>query len=750
MEFINLQTGKIFNGSMPYIHWFEGEFGVNMFFNKKICFISDKQNVNISLNSNVFSLLNIDAQTEDLNIDKENINGFDYIDINSLKINNITSRGILLNNKYIHLIYIIAYSESPAEYIDSLTIDDEEIKIGIDLYEDNEPLYINMSNMGINIPNSIQKAIYPGNVHEDVDDKILLNRKWKELLSNYWDITANKGSYKSLMNSLKWFEWGDRLELKELWKWKDSIGKTFYDDKEILTYIEEHYKLEMCRFVKSTYYSINMAMQYYENGELDSEKNPILKSIVDNWSKTDLMLKLSMLGSFFETYFMPIHLDLIHSTIEDIVFTNTIKCISGNELTINDNYINNGYVSCNLDENNIFSLSNVSSQVNSNTLFGTKDVSGKNYEDIIAIGVDENITSIKSDEDLKIFMSQLFNGVGVMINIEYTIPLNKNDFITKEDLFLNINNNGWINRTEHKIINEQDGYAVFKFNILCCEEAEYDIRMNFITAGGGTYSKNAKFYIVDDSMISIGIFKIKHVTPSLSEWYNIKSNDYNTTRFLNKDNNTPSTMIKQYIPADNPDGTGVALNNILIFLSEKLDDEYFDEYHAFLRDNYFITHKDLTGPGWRKQYTICVSKQFWFDPNPWMDELLQNENINIKKFVYRNDYGYFPEFHIVEELYGDNLDDYTVFDNDAVCVIPMIGSLRNIPLKYGNLISLPEWEFENVSTGEIIKLDKSIREPYIANSTKRILSKGYYNVTFKYRLGSVEKTIKMNSAFLKK
>ena len=43
----------------------------------------------------------------------------------------------------------------------------------------------------------------------------LLEKKFKELLVNYWDVIANKGSYKSLINSIKWFEYGDILKLRD-------------------------------------------------------------------------------------------------------------------------------------------------------------------------------------------------------------------------------------------------------------------------------------------------------------------------------------------------------------------------------------------------------------------------------------------------------------------------------------------------------------------------------------------------------
>ena len=49
------------------------------------------------------------------------------------------------------------------------------------------------------------------------------------MLSNYWDIIANKGSYKSLLNAIEWFEWDDTLTLKEIYKHVEANRFMFND-----------------------------------------------------------------------------------------------------------------------------------------------------------------------------------------------------------------------------------------------------------------------------------------------------------------------------------------------------------------------------------------------------------------------------------------------------------------------------------------------------------------------------------------
>ena len=485
MKFINLDNGKVFDGSHPYIHWMGDDCGIDIIYNKQLCFIHPESSVTVSLKSDVFSLIDTDKLKYTF---YENVNGFEYVDINKLKSDKIVLTGTKYGNSYIYILSLIASADAEGEYIDDIIIGDEFISIGIDAYGDNEALYINMSNMGINIPNSIQKAIYPTNVHEDNEDKILLNRKWKELLSNYWDTIANKGSYKSLINSLKWFEWGDKLKVSELWKYKDSTGSTFYESRDVQTYVNELYEAEMARFSKSTYYAIYKASQtLFDSADkilLDKEKNPIPHQVLDKWTKEDIMLKLSLLGSFFETYFMPIHLDLIHCTIEDIVFTNNIKQITASTISCNDYYINTGDVTCSLDKNNTFSITNTSSRVNSDTIFANKDIS-KNTP---ILGVDDKISIIKNDDDLKLFMSQYFNGIGVVVPVKYNIPLSKTDFIIKEELYIKEKYDAdWLYKVEHNIIKENEGNGIFEFNILCQHQSEYDIKICFTTAGGGSF-----------------------------------------------------------------------------------------------------------------------------------------------------------------------------------------------------------------------------------------------------------------------
>ena len=383
VKFVDLEKGFIYDGHKPYVFWFNDGLSTDLIYTKSIGVFSDKSMINISLPSNsVFKLINIEELLKNLN------------DYKSSECLEYTSTGSSVPNGYLHIIYLSACSNENGEFHESLYIDNEEFEIGADFYVENESMYINLSNFGIEIPDSIQKAIYESNIKEDKKDNILLNRKFKELMSNYWDMLANKGSYKSLMNSLKWFEWGDIVRINEVWK-QYTAGKTELSTSELTATLNELYRDRLINFAKTTYIALYASMQEVdkdkngevvydnemnpmlknivalhkmdkdENGEVvyDNEMNPMLKPILENitalWTKEEMSLKMSLLGNFYKNFFMPIHLDLLHSTIEDIVFTNNEKILKGGIIDRTDQVFNFEYVSSNVDNTENFFLGNV-------------------------------------------------------------------------------------------------------------------------------------------------------------------------------------------------------------------------------------------------------------------------------------------------------------------------------------------------------------------------------------------------------
>ena len=394
--FIDTITGVAYDGRPPYVFWFENGQSTNLNYVKQICIYTNKKTFNVRIDSPIFSILKMDQLIP--SHERVVLNKKSYIDLNDLKTNSWTSVGYYYDNAYVHMLYILCNSQDAGQYIDDLYIDGDLYKIGADFYVINELLQSNLENFEITLPESIQRAIYEVNIHEESNDNITLNRKYKELLMNYWDIVANKGSYQSLINSLKWFEWGDLVRIEEIWRNKEPHGDVlkFFDLKTQInsymlsqlknlnktTYIGLYYALYKLRNenkyqdstgqeytppvnFKTGFNVVNTPTGLYDDpdilpaqllqqdnietnitmGDIDetdgenkffNEMIPQLEHTISLWNNLDIALKMTLLGNFYQTFFMPVHLDLIHSTIEAMVFSNAIKLLNGISISRND------------------------------------------------------------------------------------------------------------------------------------------------------------------------------------------------------------------------------------------------------------------------------------------------------------------------------------------------------------------------------------------------------------------------------
>lgn len=488
MKFLNLETGYSFDGlwtneqSKGYIFWFPNEQSTNIIYSNQICILSENNDpLTLSLNDNdIFGFPKPDITPEVISEKDDS-----FIEKHCEFTHTIDKEtwGEKINDTYYaHAFNILCQSRDEGEYICKISIGDYGyIRVGADFYGENESLYVNLANFGVEIPETIQKAIYDSNVHEDFKDNILINRKFKELLSNYWDIIANKGSYKSLVNSLKWFEWGDKLEIKEIWRHLIA-DKSFFNDKEVMSIFESKLNDSFENYVKTAYISLycslydelqtanavfydyndycnkydsiainaivkltkstddhpagfyrvidKKVLQYISNTAYDSEFNPVLIDAVLKYSINDIKLKLSLLAQFFGSFFLPIHMSILHAAAETKVFTNTIKTVLGSVMKRNDCFGSFEYVESNIKDDSIYKMTNVRAQVTDATTFAIKwkdpkyDEKGNAVEDYNTwFGVDEFTSKGKVDEsNIKTFAVQYYTGPGLILPIEMIIP----------------------------------------------------------------------------------------------------------------------------------------------------------------------------------------------------------------------------------------------------------------------------------------------------------------------------------------
>lgn len=741
MKFLNLQTGYSFDGIWTenqqngYIFWFPNEQSINMTYIMTIAAIMDTNDpLEATIEDNdVFSF--IGHNNTKITIDGYTFNEPTYS-------NHIIVEPEHVGNKYIYVFNVSCCGKSAGEYICNINIGNEGyIKVGADLYGECESTYINLSNFGVEIPDTIQKAIYDSNVHEDFTDNILINRKFKELLSNYWDIVANKGSNKSLINSLKWFEWENKIKIKEICK-HYKMDKAFFSDRNAFNELENKIEEYLASSIKTTYISLYCSMQE-ELDAYDEELNPKLQNVVLKWSKNDIQLKLSLLAQFFGTYFLPIHLSILHATIEDVVFTNTIKSIAGGEVKRNDTFGDFNYVNCNIKDGNIYKIQNVNTQVSDDTVFAIRYTSSEH------LGVDIFPSAAKIDEsNIKTFSMQYYAGPGVIIPIRLEIPNQNTDFVKHTIIDFNGKRYNFYN-----VFRPINGCIKINFNLLVKCAGDYNLNFTFILTSGKTISKSLNFSAVDVENININVYKVK----SKDDSKGFTKEDFVDTK-LNKylfkiQNKLENSYYFNYLPYMTPDDSrfkdysGIKLTRTVVI--DVMNDTYTEHKLTFLRgvmseDFLEFAKYDYTDNNNPKlKYLIYVSKQFYAK----LPKVILQNKYKHKYDIIRNDLGFYPQFHYLEQMTGDSIDKYTISQYEAVCCAAEINTGNSIEeFRYGKLISESEWTFTNTVTGKTIEYPASSLQPFVAD--KSILDTGYYDIKFKYSLtNGITNEYKLNSAF---
>lgn len=576
IRFIDVKTGNVYNGSKPYVHWFDGKQSVGLNYDKQFVILTEAKSVCIKINSEVFSLVDTHKigfwyDEKGRPVEKE-VYGKQYLNLDVLKTNYLYHPAfegegkpgdpdykkpfevLGEDGKYYHLytFNIIAQGKYVGQVTDVFTINDEEFSIGADFYDENEILGINLSNFGMDLSNEIQRAIYKSNINEQKVDYVLLNRKFKELLNEYINIIGNKGSYKSLINSLKWFEYGELTRIYEYWKHSEP-NKDYLSKKDLLQFIDESTQDLISSNAKTTYIGISTALNkilkengsiVYENdtysgGKIIGEPIPCIENISMLWSKKEMSLKMTLLHNFFATYFLPIHLDLIHSTIENVVYANTLKINHFNSLKRFDTHDNLFTLDCKVDK--LFHLDNVETFTNLTTPFGYINDNELNNEDgeidIIGVdlsfeeytdAVDENKNPIEytvsgktyqykrdskgslvtQDDVYKSYILQHYKGIGAIIPFDCTFQLGEG-VLTEGTIVIYKDNEPILERDTTKVDhNNINGVTKMNFNILIKEKGEYKVQLSFRRSDGFVCTKTVDFVVDEENFPEIKMFKI--------------------------------------------------------------------------------------------------------------------------------------------------------------------------------------------------------------------------------------------------
>ena len=310
IKFINKNTGTPVD---PDVIRFDEDGSVGIFYQKQLFFLSDEPEIlaTVPTADGVFFIYDLDRYSPGGTIDDIRVRGKKLI-------------GDRLGESgwYIYNINIGAKSDVAGAYTEQLSIGGQKVNIRCEMYGEREENGILLHNQGVDLPKDIVRAFYDTDIHDMNVDWIVLNRKYKELILEAADIIYNKGSYASLINSLRWFEYGDMLKIYEFWSTPDMI--TLHRKELNLEWNDTVRSLAEI-YMKTTYISLALdTMKEKTDGEgniiyeiEDGEcAYPVLEDILVKWTIDDLMLKMTLMGNYFSTFFMPIHLDLLYSSIE--------------------------------------------------------------------------------------------------------------------------------------------------------------------------------------------------------------------------------------------------------------------------------------------------------------------------------------------------------------------------------------------------------------------------------------------------
>ena len=266
---------------------------------------------------NKFEETQIDTDTLTTTI--ENVNGTDFTQIPS-------GNDIRELKKNFPVLNIGFSSDIPNSYIGTLNLylDNEliaNIFFYVDVVREDPKLPIILNNLGQTINNKDYLIFDTTDIKESEIDVNIINKKRKELLLEFHNIFPFLGSYKALINIIKFFGY-ESLTVKEYWKNVDlnseKFGKTRgFDIEEIFdtgnTNVDELNDLIPSKIFRKTNtfglcYQINR-----ESGQFDEDGCPIVEDVFQ-FTIEEILIKLFALKEKLKQYFLP-----FNSRIIDIV-----------------------------------------------------------------------------------------------------------------------------------------------------------------------------------------------------------------------------------------------------------------------------------------------------------------------------------------------------------------------------------------------------------------------------------------------
>jgi hypothetical protein len=224
---------------------------------------------------------------------------------------------------------------------------------------------------------------------------------------------------------------------------------------------------------------------------------------------------------------MPIHLDLLFSTIEKTIYTDTIKLVSFPKLDRFDYIDDLSSFICNIEKT--YYLSNVETYTYPDTIFGFENNLSKkiNYRDehLEILGVETSAPEFHegmSEEEIleygKAYNLQYYKGIGVVIPFKCELSMIPSDVITKASIkvfrtyyneYERVNEESLLERDRYDIKYTQEGNKAYvNFNLLMKSVGDYKVQLTFRRSDGFEYIKTLKYSVSDENNSELTMYKL--------------------------------------------------------------------------------------------------------------------------------------------------------------------------------------------------------------------------------------------------
>ena len=190
---------------------------------------------------------------------------------------------------------------------------------------EDERLTTMLTNLGIDLLPSDFKIFKETDVNEEDVDWIILNRKKKELLLEHSNIFPYMGSYKALINILKYFGYSN-VRLKEYWQNIDETTANFgkfkqVDIAQIFTNVADYIPKELIN--SKIWNKTNKFGLFYditiEDDKVDSSGTPFTKEIF-TFTPDEILIKIFALKKKLQQKFLPINAKIVDIVGEAVLF----------------------------------------------------------------------------------------------------------------------------------------------------------------------------------------------------------------------------------------------------------------------------------------------------------------------------------------------------------------------------------------------------------------------------------------------